>query len=418
MRQMRRLMLSLLAALCCAPGSAATLSRLPAAPVPVLRGPLQASGLSFDLGATLLAAPLAAPALSPSLVLPQLQPTPQVQVQASPALTPAASELDLTVPAAAPSAGASLEHLVAFADNLSRLASASAEPRPALDDFWSGPQSGGLGSPAGPGRTDPLTAGLRSPAVEAQGPSHLATPRDADFVRLGSIVAAAQASPSGRKILQSALALTRKQGRPIQVRFHGLKGNLGEYDYFEHVLYLNHSYADGDARLAAATLVHELLHILQHAEGVPSEALEMELEAHVVTLQVLHDLGVPADREGSFSAAAERKLRRSPEAFEEWMAGQLPGKLRLNKGVAAAVADLEQERGEIEESIEDLEEADANGGTAQAKGRLAKAQQNLAAVRADIKALKSPSGRTAYRKLAARTQALMKSYHRALLQRH
>jgi hypothetical protein len=180
--------------------------------VPVLRGPLQASGLSFGLGATLLAAPLAAPALSPSLVLPQLQPTPQVQVQASPALTPAASELDLTVPAAAPSAGASLEHLVAFADNLSRLASASAEPRPALDDFWSGPQSGGLGSPA----------------VEAQGPSYLATPRDADFVRLGSIVAAAQASPSGRKILQSALALTRKQGRPIQVRFHGLKGNLGD----------------------------------------------------------------------------------------------------------------------------------------------------------------------------------------------
>jgi hypothetical protein len=395
---MRRPLLSLLAVLCCAPAFAATLSQLPTAPVPVLRGPLTSPGLSAGLGPTLLAAPLAAPTLAPSLVLPQLQPTPEVQVQALPALMPAVSELDLTVPAAPPSAGANLEHLIAFADNLSQLASTSADPKPALDSFWTGPK-------------------VRSSAVEAQGPSYLATPRDADFVRLGSIVAAAQGSPAGGKILKAALALTRQQGKPIQVRFHELKGNLGEYDYLEHVLYLNRSYADGDARLGAATLVHELLHILQHAEGVPSEALEMELEAHVVTLQVLHDLGVPASREGSFSATAERKLRQSPEAFEEWMAGQLPGKLRLNQGAAAAVEDLKQERDEIMESIEDLEEAYADQPTAQAKGRLAKAQQNLAAVQADIKVLKSASGRAAYRKLAARTQALMKSYHRALLQR-
>jgi len=63
------------------------------------------------------------------------------------------------------------------------------------------------------------------------------------------------------------------------------------------------------------------------------------------------------------------------------------------------------------------ESAQLMRGTAQAQGRLAKARERLDAVLADIKILKSSSGRAAYRKLAARTQALMERYHQALADR-
>ncbi|MCX5796177.1 MAG: hypothetical protein NTY77_11830 [Elusimicrobia bacterium] len=388
---MRRAILAVIAALFSAPVSAATLSRIPSAPVPILRGSLAAPSFRTGLSPILLAAPLTAPGPTLPAVLPQLQPTPAVQVQTPEAIP------EIYITPALPGAF-SLEHLVSFAATLSRLA--TDDPKPALDAFWNGPQ-----------------ARSAVAAVEAETPSGLATPRDADLQRLGGIVAASRAAPTGRKIVDAALALAKKEGKPIQVRFHDLKGNLGEYDYMSRVLYLDRRYADGDTNLAAATLVHELLHILQHAEGVPSEALEMELEAHVVTLKVLAELGVPAKRDGSFSAAAERELRKSPQAFEEWMAGQLSSKLRLNKGFAAAMEDLEAERDEIEEDVENLEEAYAEHATAQAKGRLAKARERLDAVLADIKVLKSPSGRAAYRKLAARVRILMQRYHRDLVRR-
>ncbi|MDD5627615.1 MAG: hypothetical protein PHU21_01015 [Elusimicrobia bacterium] len=383
---MRRAILAAVAALCCAPGHAATLSRLPSAPVPALRGPLTAPSFRAGLGPVLLAAPLAAPTLSPSSVLPQLQPTPAVPA-------PAAQDIpEILITPVSPEAFG-LGRLASFADSLPRLA--AQDLGPALDAFWNGAQA-------------------RKTPVQAEELSYLSVPRSADFQRLAGIVAAARESPTGRKILDAALALTKKEGRPIQVRFQELKGNLGEYDYLGRVLYLNRSYAEDEPSLGAATLVHELLHVLQHAEGVPSEALEMELEAHIVSLKVLDELGVPVGRDGSFSLAAARELRKSPQAYEEWMAGQLSGKLRLNQGFASAIDDLEAERDQLEDTVADLEETYDETGSAQARGRLARAQQSLGAVEADIKLLRSSAGRAAYRKLAARVQALMRSYHRTL----
>ncbi|MBI5241885.1 MAG: hypothetical protein HY926_15540 [Elusimicrobia bacterium] len=380
----------LLALLLAAPGSAAVISRVPTAPVPVLRGPLTAPALSPNLGPTLLAAPLSSLTLAPALAAPQLPAAPVVQAAQIPSVV-----IDLTqdAPQAAPT---TLESLVGFAKSLSGLT--FSDPKAALDSFWTGSQA-------------------RKPEVEAAGPSYLANSRDADFLRLGAITAAAQTSPTGRKVLKAVMALTQKEGKPIQVRFQDLKGNLGEYDYIAKVLYLDRKYADGDPRLGAATMIHELVHVLQHGQGVPSEALEMELEAHVLTLIVLDELGIKPEEESSFSAAAVRELRKSPKAFEEWMAGQLPGKVRLDKGFDEAVESLEYEREELQESIENLEQSYARRPSARTKGRLAKADERLAAVQADLKRLKSPSGRAAYRKLAARAKALMQRHHRSLARR-
>ena len=368
----------LLVLLLAAPGSAATITRVPTAPVPILRGPLAAPALNIRLSPALLSSPLGAVTLAPSLMTPQAPVAPAVQAEAPAPMV----EIDLTQAAQPQTAQTTLESLTAFAASLADLS--FSEQKPSLDSFWAGLQA-------------------RKPEVTAAGPSYLANPHDADFIRLGAITAAAQASPTGRKVLKAVMALTEKEGKPIQVRFQSLKGNLGEYDYMNRVLYLNRSYADGDPRLGAATLIHELTHILQHAQGVPSEALEMELEAHVITLLVLDELGIKPEEESSFSAAAVRELRKSPKAFEEWMAGQLPGKLRLSKGLEEAVEDLEYEAEELEDAL-----------SRAAASRQAKIAERLAAVQADMHKLKSRAGQTAYSKLAARAKALMQRYHRKL----
>ena len=371
----------LLVLLLAGPGSAATITRVPTAPVPVLRGPLAAPALNLRLSPALLSSPLGAMTLAPSLMTPQISAAPAVQAEAPAPMV----EIDLTKAAQPQVAQTTLESLTAFTASLVDLT--FGEQKPSLDSFWTGLQA-------------------RKPEVTAAGPSYLANPRDTDFLRLGAITAAAHTSPTGRKVLKAVMALTEKEGKPIQVRFQSLKGNLGEYDYMNRVLYLNRSYADGDPRLGAATLIHELTHILQHAQGVPSEALEMELEAHVITLLVLDELGIKPEDESSFSAAAVRELRKSPKAFEEWMAGQLPGKLRLSKGLEEAVEDLEYEAEELEDSL-----------SRAAASRQAKIAERLTAVQADIRKLKSRAGQAAYAKLAARAKALMARYHRSLARR-
>ena len=50
-------------------------------------------------------------------------------------------------------------------------------------------------------------------------------------------------------------------------------------------------------------------------------------------------------------------LRASPREFEDWLAGQLPGKLRLGRdGVAAARESLEEEAEEFETALADAAE--------------------------------------------------------------
>ena len=85
------------------------------------------------------------------------------------------------------------------------------------------------------------------------------------------------------------------------------------------------------------------------------------------------------------------------------MAGQLPGKLRLSKGLEEAVEDLEYEAEELEDAL-----------SRAAASRQAKIAERLAAVQADMHKLKSRAGQTAYSKLAARAKALMQRYHRKL----
>ena len=237
--------------------------------------------------------------------------------------------------------------------------------------------------------------GGRAAEASADAPSFsfLAPASRADAPRIAAVVAQARRSKTGRRVLDRAERLLSR--KPLRVEVHNLKGDYGAYDYAQNVLNLDRSNLS-DTGMSAATLVHELLHVLQHQMGVPAEALKMELEAHLITFDVLRELGVPVPK-GGFSEAALAALSKGPRAYADWMAGQLPGKTRL---AHSTLADVESRLESEVEELEDALDSAAPSRHATLMTRLAWAQRDLALVR-------SKEGAAAYRAFTRRVLALI-----------
>lgn len=214
----------------------------------------------------------------------------------------------------------------------------------------------------------------------------LAIRRASDAALLDAALAEARRSKTGRRVL--ARAEKAMGGRPLPLQVRDLRGNLGEYDYMAGVLRLDRAHLENDPKQAAATLVHELVHVLQHREGVPAEALEMELEAHLVSMAVSGELGIPLN---GFEAAAAKALAKGPKAYADWMAGQLPGKVRLLDSTMARAAE------HLEAEVDDIENAPRISA------------ERLEWARRDLALLRSRKGRAAYRALADRVLKLIKT---------
>lgn len=209
--------------------------------------------------------------------------------------------------------------------------------------------------------------------------------RAVDAALLDAAMAQARKSATGRRVLKQAEAALG--GRPVPLQVRDLGGNLGEYDYMAGVLRLDRALLASDLKQAAATLIHEIVHVLQHQEGVPAEALELELEAHIVSMAVSRELGIALN---SFEAAAAKALAKGPRAYADWMAGQLPGKVRLLD------SDLRRAREQLADEVDDLE----NAARVSAK--------RLSWARRDLSLLKSRKGRDAYQAFADRVLRLIK----------
>lgn len=203
---------------------------------------------------------------------------------------------------------------------------------------------------------------------------------------LAGAVELAKQTAVGRRILRDAARLL--QGAPLPVDVLDLRRNHGEYDYIEGRLRLNRKLLRPQARAQlAATLIHELRHVLQHAEGVPSEALELELEAHLDDLAFLAELGLEPPPK-TFALQAHEALRSGPEAYIALLEAAFPGRPRLAASSFAA----------IEESLK-AELALAR------RGKSARAKKLVAAIRRDLALIRSKEGRAAYRALARRVAA-------------
>lgn len=271
-------------------------------------------------------------------------------------------------------------------------AAAPREPGPALESFWTG--------------------GFKA-AVPAGADGVLSAQKPRQLQALEAVVAKAWEAPTGRRVLRAAKRLADKKGA-VPAELRELGKNYGEYDYLEQALYINKELAASDVREAAAALVHELTHVLQHARGVPAESLEMELEAHVVTLQVLAELGVrPGGK--SFSAAALRELKKSPAAYIAWMENQLPGKLKLIGADFDELAEsLEQEADEVEERIAQLgEKLSEKPDSALLLRRLEREQGRAKAVARDLAIVRSPAGRRRCLAFAEHVRKVLSRFHAA-----
>jgi len=285
-----------------------------------------------------------------------------------------------TIPTLAPAREAPIEagdfvQLSGLAASLSS-PKAGVEPGALLGSFWEGVQ------PVAPGEI-----------LEVVKPRQAATVAD--------VVRTAWESPTARGVLRAAEKLAKRSGARVPVVLRPLGNNYGEYDYVDRILYINRDLAASDIKEAAATLVHELVHVLQHTRNIPGESLEMELEAHVITLRVLDELGVAERDRGGFSIAAAKSLRESPEAYVKWMAGQLPGKVLLAGADFDQLADdLEAEADELQERIDRLKSPAAK----------ARAEAQLAAVHRDLDIVRSPDGQKRCRAFAQHVKRILADF--------
>ena len=167
--------------------------------------------------------------------------------------------------------------------------------------------------------------------------------------------------------------------------------NYGEYDYIAKTMSLHKDlFRKGREADLAGTVIHELTHVVQHTQGVPSNALEMEIEAHLQDLEMLQELGLKP-RPHTFASQLHDALRKGPKEFIALLQLAVPGTVFLGD------SSLE----DIEEQLEsDLD--DQNGKRSKAAGGLARA------IEADLDLLRTPSGRASYKAFSKRVLALLK----------
>lgn len=145
-----------------------------------------------------------------------------------------------------------------------------------------------------------------------------AKPDDAQWV--GSVMDALRASRTGRRVLGDLEALARGRGRPVIVDVAKISNNA-EVRYDSGLLVMDRNHRRKDPALAAPIMAHELQHVLQKAQGLPVDALELEIESYTVEARVWDELGlVPAPR--SFARMAKTRLQRDPDAFFAWLGEQ------------------------------------------------------------------------------------------------
>ena len=101
--------------------------------------------------------------------------------------------------------------------------------------------------------------------------------------------------------------------------------NWGEYDYIDGRLRLDRKlFTPGREADLAGTLAHELTHVAQHAQGLLSNALELEIEAHLLDLAMMDELGLKTPPH-TFARQAQEALAKSPKAFTDLLQMAVPG---------------------------------------------------------------------------------------------
>jgi hypothetical protein len=346
---------------------------LPSSPVPslavpsVLNSGLPASPLSLPFDSVSLPSPSSS--LSPSLApLPSPSPLPAALIPSRP----------LAVAAAIPS----------FPDLGEPIHAARS-----LNAFWDGlrvpsfdlEEPVSVAVPLGALEDEPAEAGRLAPWLETDDTKVAAA--------LDRAVALARSTRAGRRALDEAERILAAEGRTLPVLVLDLGRNYGEYDYLARNMRLHAAlFKKGREADLAGTLVHELTHVAQHGRGVPSNALEMEIEAHLQDLDMMAELGVKPPK-GTFARQALDLLAQGPDKFISLIQAAVPGTVFLGDS-------------SLEDVIDQLEDDLA------AQRKRAKRSKTAAAlipvIERDLARLRSAEGADSYRAFSKRVLALLK----------
>ena len=272
----------------------------------------------------------------------------------------------------------------------------AALPDRSLDAFWDGlaipaQDDEALFAPPSAG-ADLLPQVAVSPARAGSTASWLSLKNEKYAAALDSAVMLARSTRAGRRALDAARKALDAAGSTLPVDVLGLGRNYGEFDYIEGRLRLDRRlFKPGREAELAGTLAHELLHVAQHAQGLPSNALELEIEAHLQDLELLAELGVKPPP-NTFARQLYDALRESPERFIALIELALPGSPFLG---GASFEDIEDQ---LEEELASIQ--------ARRGSKAAKLARTIAA---DLDLIRTPSGRRIYRDFSRRVLTLLKT---------
>ncbi|MFI5363910.1 MAG: hypothetical protein ACHQ49_18265, partial [Elusimicrobiota bacterium] len=209
---------------------------------------------------------------------------------------------------------------------------------------------------------------------------------------LDAAIRIARGTNAGRRAFDAAQKALAAQGRTLPVDVLDLGRNYGEYDYVGGRLRLGlKMFEPGREAELAGTIAHELVHVAQHAAGLPSNALELEIEAHLQDLELLAELGVKPPKH-TFARQSYDALRAGPKKFIELIEAAVPGAPFLGDSDFEDIEEL------MEQELESTE-----------KRRGAKAAALAKVVEADLDLIRSPEGRKKYQEFSRRVLALLEA---------
>ncbi|MDD5304724.1 MAG: hypothetical protein PHS14_16640 [Elusimicrobia bacterium] len=262
-----------------------------------------------------------------------------------------------------------------------------------LNAFWDGLRLPSFDLPEPFSVAVPL-AGLSAEPSDAGRPAPWLETDDAKIAAaLDRAVALARSTRAGRRALDAAEKTLFAEGRTLPILVRDLGRNYGEYDYLAKNMRLHSAlFKKGREADLAGTIVHELTHVVQHGQGVPSNALEMEIEAHLQDLDMLAELGVKPPK-GTFARQALELLASGPDKFISLIQAAVPGSIFLGES-------------SLEDVLDQLEDDLADQRT---RAKHSKAAAGLIPViERDLARLRTAEGAASYRAFSRRVLALLK----------
>ncbi len=182
----------------------------------------------------------------------------------------------------------------------------------------------------------------------------VANPEHAEW--LAQVYQEALKSRSARRVLKQIQELTGSGREPVIIEVVDYQdSNEAEFAYDWELVRLGSHMKKWAPVDAAPSFIHELSHVVQKAEELPSFAVELELEAYTYSLKVARELGIKF-RKGHFLETLSRTFKRSVRHFTDFISEDYGDSMTLaDDSFEAIEVKLRRQKAASERAIKKLE---------------------------------------------------------------